>query len=77
MIRIDLIFAYKIHSNLIDVINSLNLFTYHVPGRMLRYNDRYFYLHLYSRDFYLRSLIIRLSTMCNNNFGWLDLLIVV
>ena len=73
MIRNDLIFAYKIHSNLIDVIDLLNLFEYHVPGRMLRDNDRYFHVPMYHSDFYLRSPIIKLSTMCNNNFGWLDL----
>lgn len=73
MERSDVIFAYKIFTNKIDCPEILGEFSFHVPNRLLRLNDQYFYLSNGQLNSSKYSPITKLSLICNKYAEWLDI----
>lgn len=70
--RADILFAFKIFSGLIDCSELLYRFNLYIPPRSLRSNN-YYFLNPTLRDGQKKSVVHRLSELCNVNAIWLDL----
>lgn len=70
--RADILFAFKILSGLIDCSELLYRFNFYIPPRSLRSNN-YYFLNPTLRDGQKKSVVHRLSELCNVNATWLDL----
>lgn len=70
--RADILFASKIFSNNIDCPDLLMKFNFYIPPRRLRANN-YYFLNPVLRESQKKTIVYRLSELCNNSANWLDL----
>lgn len=70
--RADIIFAFKIHNQLIDCSDILGQFVTYCPPRILRHNNYYFSIPILKMG-QRKSIVCRLSELCNDNADWFDL----